>query len=40
MDMDAAEELKLSYTFEWEKNCHPPPPGVEIDPPEGSVAEN
>jgi hypothetical protein len=38
MDMDAAEELKLTYKFEWEKNL--PSMGVEIDPPRGSAAGN
>jgi hypothetical protein len=38
MDMNTTEELKLSYKFESEKNL--PPPGVEIDPPGGSTAEN
>jgi hypothetical protein len=36
MGIDAAEELKLTYKFEWEKNCLPP--RVEIDPPGGSAA--
>jgi hypothetical protein len=35
MGMDAAEELKLTYKFEWEFFL--PPPGVEIDPPGGST---
>jgi hypothetical protein len=34
--MDAAEKLKLTYKFEWEKKLLPSE--VEIDPPEGSVA--
>jgi hypothetical protein len=34
--MDAAEELKLTYKFEWDKKKLPPP-RVEIDPPGGSV---
>jgi hypothetical protein len=36
MCMDAAEELKLTYKFKWDKKILPPP-GVEIDPPRGSV---
>jgi hypothetical protein len=38
MDMDAAEEVKLTYKFEWEKKL--PLLRVEIDPPEGSAADN
>jgi hypothetical protein len=33
MDMDATEEIKLTYKFEWGKMLSPP--GVEIDPPRG-----
>jgi hypothetical protein len=36
--MDAAEELKLTYKFEWGKKLSPPE--VEIDPPGGNATEN
>jgi hypothetical protein len=35
MGMDATKELKLTYKFEWDKKNTTP--GVEIDPPGGSV---
>jgi hypothetical protein len=37
MDMDAAEELKLTHKFEGGKKL--PPPEVEIDPPDRSAIE-
>jgi hypothetical protein len=36
--MDAAEELKLTYIFEWDKKCHSL--RVEIDTPEESTSGN
>jgi hypothetical protein len=36
--MDTTEELKLFYKFESERKTAAP--GVEIDPPGGSAAEN